>query len=126
MPQPPDKQSSQPKRSVSQQYTTQNADKEITPISVPWAACAAKLVPCSKARKNDTGPDVSGNPTSQPLTVGPNLRPTSVTPPSSNGVRISFSNNIFSLRFLNHLAEQRLLTNSSMVHIGEMVNRLIT
>jgi hypothetical protein len=40
---------------------------ELVPASIPTASCAAKSVPWSVARKNATGPEVNGRPTSQPL-----------------------------------------------------------
>src|SRR5215813_3732165 len=57
----------------------------------PMAAPAANNTPWSRARKNATGPDVSGNPTSQPLTPGPHLRPAMLTAPINVGVSTSLS-----------------------------------
>src|SRR6266508_5154324 len=47
----------------------------MAPASDPTAAAAAKASPCSRAMKKATGPDVSGSPTSQPLTLWPHRRP---------------------------------------------------
>src|ERR671936_237506 len=44
----------------------------------PAAADAANAVPCSNARKSETGPEVNGSPTSQPEIDGPQRRPASV------------------------------------------------
>src|SRR5438067_7872252 len=57
----------------------------------PTAAPAANDTPWSRARKNATGPDVSGNPTSQPLTPGPHRRPARLTAPIKVGVSTSLS-----------------------------------
>src|SRR5882762_11276658 len=56
----------------------------------PTAAAAANSTPCSSARMNAMGPDVSGNPTSHPLTPGPQRRPAMLTAPISVGVSTSF------------------------------------
>src|SRR5439155_15661233 len=57
----------------------------------PTAVPAANVTPWSRARKKTTGPDVSGNPTSQPLTPGPQRRPARLTAPISAGVSTSLS-----------------------------------
>jgi hypothetical protein len=44
----------------------EGATWELVPASIPTASCAAKSVPWSVARKNATGPEVNGRPTSQP------------------------------------------------------------
>jgi hypothetical protein len=41
-------------------------------------------------RKSATGPEVKGNPTSQPPTAGPQRRPARVAAPISAGVTMSF------------------------------------
>jgi hypothetical protein len=69
----PIKQANQPSLKDSQLNTIQDMDREINPISVPSADAAAKLVPCSSARKNRTGPEVSGRPRTTPPTEGPHL-----------------------------------------------------
>jgi hypothetical protein len=45
----------------------------------------------SSVRKGAIGPVVSGNPTSSPLTAGPQRRPARLTAPISTGVRMSFN-----------------------------------
>ncbi|TMD23174.1 MAG: hypothetical protein E6I99_07595 [Chloroflexi bacterium] len=55
------------------------------------AAVVANAVPWSSARKNTTGAEVSGSPTSQPLVVSPQRRPTSVAVAMSAGVRTTLS-----------------------------------
>jgi len=57
------------------------------PIMIACDASEAKAFPCSKARKNATGPEVNGSPTSQPLTVGPQRRPARLTPPMNVGTK---------------------------------------
>ncbi len=59
------------------------------PTSDASAAVAAKEVPRSSARKRATGPEVSGNETSQPPISGPHRRAPTVAPPISRGVRTS-------------------------------------
>jgi len=71
--QQPVKQANQPSLKDSQQNTIHDVDSEINPINVPSADAAAKLVPCSSARKNRTGPEVSGRPRTTPPTEGPHL-----------------------------------------------------
>ncbi|MDQ2806513.1 MAG: hypothetical protein M3Z04_06295 [Chloroflexota bacterium] len=63
----------------------------IRPSMMPTAACAANTWPCSSARNSTTGAEVSGSPTSQPLTSGPQRRPARLTPTINNGVSTSFS-----------------------------------
>jgi hypothetical protein len=58
-------------------------------------ADAAKVVPELNARKKITGPDVSGNPTNQPLTAGPHLLPAKLAPPIMIGARMSFKTKVF-------------------------------
>jgi hypothetical protein len=72
----PTKQANHPSLKDTQLNTIQDADREINPINVPSADAAAKLVPCSNARKNRTGPEVSGRPRTTPPTEGPHLRAT--------------------------------------------------
>ncbi len=60
------------------------------PISDPTAEVAANDVPRSSARKNVTGPLVSGSETSQPPIAGPQRRAARLAPPMSTGVRTSF------------------------------------
>jgi hypothetical protein len=69
----PIKQDNQPSLKDNQLNTTQDAAREMNPINVPSAAAAAKLVPCSSARKNRIGPEVSGRPRTTPPTEGPHL-----------------------------------------------------
>jgi hypothetical protein len=44
---------------------------EMIPTIIDCDASEAKAVPCSRAKKKATGPEVNGNPISQPLKVGP-------------------------------------------------------
>src|SRR5256885_6576447 len=78
------------RRAIAAYATAKTADAATPPID-PAAAAAAKLVPCSSARNNDTGPDVNGRPTSHPLMDGPKRRPTRVATAISAGVRTSLS-----------------------------------
>ena len=52
-------------------YAKEKTETEIIPIIIACEAVAAKMFPCSSARKNATGPEVRGSPMSQPLIVGP-------------------------------------------------------
>src|SRR5207237_9912613 len=81
----------QRKRRAIAAYTTATTADAATPPIDPAAADAAKPVPCSSARNNDTGPDVNGSPTSQPLIDGPNRRPAIVAIAMSAGVTTSLS-----------------------------------
>ena len=58
------------------------------------------MLPCSKAKKNDTGPDVSGNPISQPPIVGPHFLPERLTSPMKDGTRTSLRRNVIQLMFI--------------------------
>src|SRR5262249_20682263 len=80
----------QPRR-ASLPYKRQNTACAAAPVIDPTAAAAANLMPASSARKNAIGPDVSGSPTSQPLTPGPQRRPARLTAPISAGVNTSLS-----------------------------------
>src|SRR2546428_13983338 len=80
-----------PERRAIAAYATAKAAEAATPPIDPAAAAAAKLVPCSSARKSETGPDVNGRPTSHPLIDGPKRRPTSVATAMSAGVTTSLS-----------------------------------
>ena len=71
VPQHPIKQDNQPLLNDNQPNTIQDAAKEINPINVASADAAAKLVPCSRARKNRMGPEVSGRPRTTPPIEGP-------------------------------------------------------
>src|SRR5437773_4558578 len=53
---------------------------------MPTAAAAAKARPCSRARKKAIGAEVSGRPTSQPPTAGPQRRPARLAVPIRTGV----------------------------------------
>ena len=57
------------------------------PARVPSATCAANAGPCSRASRKVTGAEVSGSPTSQPLTAGPQRRPARLAAPMSAGAR---------------------------------------
>jgi hypothetical protein len=69
----PIKLANQPSLKDNQLNTIQDTDREINPINVPSADAAAKLVPCSSARKNRTGPEVNGRPRIMPPIEGPHL-----------------------------------------------------
>src|SRR2546422_9415494 len=56
---------------------------------MPTAAAAAKARPCSRARKKAIGAEVSGRPTSQPPTAGPQRRPARLAVPIRTGVATS-------------------------------------
>jgi hypothetical protein len=56
---------------------------------MPTAAAAAKASPWSRARKNAIGAEVSGNPTNQPPTAGPQRRPARLAAPIRRGVTTS-------------------------------------
>src|SRR5256885_14858620 len=56
---------------------------------MPTAAAAAKARPCSRARKKAIGAEVSGRPTSQPPTAGPQRRPPRLAVPIRTGVATS-------------------------------------
>jgi len=77
------------KRRAIVAYAIAKSAEAATPPIDPAAAAAAKLVPCSSARNNETGPDVKGRPTSHPLIDGPKRRPMSVAAAMSAGVRTS-------------------------------------
>src|SRR5689334_15298203 len=64
------------------------------PSMIAWAAAAANVVPCSSARNKTTGPEVSGRPTSQPLTAGPQRRPARLTAPISSGLTSSLKRKV--------------------------------
>ena len=57
-------------------------------------AVVANVVPWSSARKKTTGAEVNGSPTSQPLIVSPQRRPTSVAAAMSAGVRTTLSSRL--------------------------------
>jgi hypothetical protein len=67
----PIKQDNQPLLKDNQPNAIQDAAREINPINVASADAAAKVVPCSSARKNRMGPEVSGSPRTTPPTEGP-------------------------------------------------------
>lgn len=73
-------------RDAAIEYARQNAPTAIIPARVPIAALAAKIFPCSSARKTETGPEVSGKPATAPLTAGPQRRPINVSAAMSSGV----------------------------------------
>ncbi|MDR0826301.1 MAG: hypothetical protein LBN33_00245 [Desulfovibrio sp.] len=67
--------------------------KKTTAIAPKRELCAdsaAKVLSCSRARKTDIGPEVSGKPTSKPLTTGPQRLAVRVTMAIISGVRVSF------------------------------------
>ncbi len=92
-------------------YAKQNAPTAINPASVPIAACAAKVFPCSIARKMETGPEVNGRPATAPLTAGPHRLPIKVKPATNNGVRRSLSRRMSIAGFF-----VRLKVRSSVAH----------
>src|SRR5438552_11730628 len=79
-------------------YATQNATSATAPASEPIAAAAANVVPRSSARKNAIGPEVSGNPTSQPLIACPQRRAARLAPPINAGVSTSLSSRVSTSR----------------------------
>ncbi len=62
----------------------------MVPARVPTAAALANATPWLSARKKAIGPEVSGSPTSQPLTAGPQRRPVRLAAPISAGVSTNF------------------------------------
>jgi hypothetical protein len=80
----------QPNRIDKVAYAKLKTKTEITPNMMVRDAMDANALPCSNARKNATGPDVNGSPMSQPLIVGPHLRPAKLTMPMNVGTRSSF------------------------------------
>src|SRR5262245_39332583 len=77
---------------IARWYAKQNAATPARPSTVASAALLANSGPRSIARKTDTGPDVRGNPESQPPIDWPHRRAAMVATPTSSGVRISLSN----------------------------------
>jgi hypothetical protein len=75
----------------SKLYARQELDSEIKPNNVPCAATDAKLLPCSNAKKNRTGPEVSGRPIINPPTDAPHRRVTILTAEMKIGTLTSFS-----------------------------------
>ena len=75
-------------------YARQKPASAAAPPIDPIAAATANDVPWSMARKNATGPDVRGSPTSHPPTPGPQRRAASVAPPISAGVRMSLKRRV--------------------------------
>jgi hypothetical protein len=69
-------------------------DPAAAPARLPRAVDAAKPAPCSKARKKQTGPEVSGRPMNQPLTVSPQRRPARLAARISTGVTTSFRTSV--------------------------------
>ena len=74
-------------------YASANAAWDMVPARMPTDASAAKWTPGSRARKKAIGPDVSGIPTSQPLTAAPHRRPARLATPTSAGVTRSLRRN---------------------------------
>src|SRR2546425_1440861 len=67
---------------------------------MPTAAAAAKARPCSRARKKAIGAEVSGRPTSQPPTAGPQRRPARLAVPIRTGVATSFRTKLAKRRLI--------------------------
>src|SRR5208283_2696166 len=73
---------------------------ETIPIMIACEAAEANTLPCSNAKMNTTGPEVKGNPTSQPLTVGPHFRPARLTMPMKVGTRSSLRRKVSQSMFI--------------------------
>ena len=78
------------KRVASQAYVRQNATRENPPLNVPRMDDSRKALSWLKERKKMTGPDVSGRPISQPLTMEPHFRPARLEEPMIMGARTNF------------------------------------
>src|SRR5204863_1198117 len=65
------------------------------PARQPRAAAAANPVPCSIAKNQQTGPEVSGSPINQPLKVSPQRWPARLAAPIKTGVTISLRSSVF-------------------------------
>jgi hypothetical protein len=74
---------------------------ETIPIMIAREVAEANTFPCSGAKKNKTGPEVNGNPTSQPLTVGPHFRPERLTRPMKVGTRSSLRRKVNQSMLIN-------------------------
>lgn len=98
--------------------SSQQSGCEIIPISIPCATRLANAVPCSSARNGVTGADVSGRPTSQPLTAGPNLRPATLMLPMSSGVRISLNRTMDMFLPISQVREQQLRSLGKRAQFG--------
>lgn len=81
----------QPNLKESKLYARQELDSEINPINVPCAAPDAKLLPCSNAKKNRTGPEVNGRPIINPPTDAPHRRVAILTAKMKIGTLTSFN-----------------------------------
>src|SRR5437762_11335497 len=68
---------------------------------IPTAAAAAKASPWSRARKNAMGAEVSGRPTSQPPTAGPQRRPARLAAPIRTGVATTLRRRLSRRRLLH-------------------------
>src|SRR5947199_10874050 len=73
--------------SEHQAYTRLKVAQARMPSRHPWAAREANCGPCSTARKNNTGAEVSGMPSNQPETAGPHLRPARLISAISTGAK---------------------------------------
>src|SRR5687768_8080673 len=86
---------------------------------VPAAAAPANGRPWFSARNNAIGADVSGNPTSHPLTAGPQRRPARLAAPINVGVRTSFRTSVSTRRY----SRSPLLGMLPESHIASMLLR---
>src|SRR5436305_13667154 len=68
---------------------------------MPTAAAAAKARPWSRARKKAIGAEVSGKPTIQPPTAGPQRRPARQAPPMSTRVTTPWRRRLSRRRLLD-------------------------
>ena len=79
----------------TQAYVRLNAMREKPPLNVPRTESKTKVRSWLRARKKATGPEVSGSPTSHPLTAAPHRRPAKLAEPMMTGARINFKTKIF-------------------------------
>ncbi len=84
----------QPARTATRAYASANAAWEIVPSRTASAAVVANPLPWSIERKNNTGPEVRGRPTSQPLRRSPQRRPARVAAAISSGVMTTLSSKL--------------------------------
>ena len=100
---PANTQGNQEACAANREYANEKMDTEMIPIIMAWVAAEAKAFPCSRARKNATGAEVKGSPTSQPLTVGPQWRPAKLTPPMKAGTRTNLRTNVTQSTLINRI-----------------------
>jgi hypothetical protein len=114
--------SNQARRFADRAYTKQKAYTETIPSMIASEALEAKKSPCSKAKKKATGPDVKGNPISQPPTDVPQRRPARLTAAMNVGTSTSLSRNVTQSMFSIEDPEHLLLLDSSKKRLRRLSN----